>query len=100
MLSIQAGAKVAAEAPKQRDRRLLVGTWLYAQNCSVKIYEEDGNLMAYGLVLDEDGDYMIQTFFHGGDVHENHHFIGGKLIAHGQILISKYYLLMINFVFN
>ena len=42
----------------------------------------------------------VQTFFHGGDVHENHHFIGGKLIAHGQILISKYYLLMINFVFN
>ena len=38
--------------------------------------------------------------FSWGDVHENHHFIGGKLIAHGQISISKYYLLMINFVFN
>ena len=37
----------------------------------------------------------VQTFFHGGDVHENHHFIGGKLIAHGQILISKYFLIIV-----
>ena len=37
---------------------------------------------------------------HGDDVHENHHFIDGKLIAHGQILISKCYLQMIIFVFN
>ena len=42
----------------------------------------------------------VQAFFHGGDVHENHHFIDGKLIAHGQILISKCYLQMIIFVFN
>ena len=65
MLSIQAGAKVAIEAPKQRDRRLLVGTWLMAQSYSFKIHEEDGTLMRESLVLVEDGDYMMLTFPEG-----------------------------------
>ena len=44
----------------------------------------------------------VQTFCHGGDVHESHHFIEEKRvkkIAHGQILMSKYYLMII-FLFN
>ena len=69
VLSIQAGAKVAIEAPKQRDRRLLVGTWLYGQKASFEIYEEDGNLMRESLVLVEDGDYMMSTFSNGNGSH-------------------------------
>ncbi len=28
-------------------------------------------------------------FFNGGDVHENRHFIEGKLVAHGQFLVGS-----------
>ena len=61
----EAGAKVATEAPKQRDRRLLVGTWLYADDDSFEIHEEDGNLMRGSFVLVEEGDYMVKTYSDG-----------------------------------
>ena len=44
----------------------------------------------------ENGDFQIEkqrlegtTFFNGGDVDENRHFIAGKVVAHYQILVCE-----------